>query len=66
MRRNSCSPSCSRLYCSHHDNLGRQSAQTVQYYLLEALTKFIAPVVPHLAEEIYQYHPYNAGLQHAC
>lgn len=49
-----------RLYCSHHDNLSRRSAQTVQYYLLEALTKFIAPVVPHLAEEIYKYHPYNA------
>ena len=44
-----------RLYCDSPRSLTRSSTQSVLYLLLQCLTKSIAPVVPHLAEEVAQH-----------
>ncbi|UFP94443.1 isoleucine--tRNA ligase [Gloeobacter morelensis] len=47
-----------RLYISAENSLRRRSCQTVLYYVLESLARLIAPVLPHMAEDIWQYLPY--------
>nr|B8HMX3.1 RecName: Full=Isoleucine--tRNA ligase; AltName: Full=Isoleucyl-tRNA synthetase; Short=IleRS [Cyanothece sp. PCC 7425] len=47
-----------RLYISAPDDFRRRSCQTVLWIALENLAKAIAPVVPHLAEDIWQFLPY--------
>jgi isoleucyl-tRNA synthetase len=47
-----------RLYISAADAARRRSCQTVLYIALENLARAIAPVVPHLAEDIWQHLPY--------
>ena len=44
-----------RLYCDAPMSLARCSALTALYHLLLVLTKSIAPIVPHLAEEVAQH-----------
>ncbi|XP_067098779.1 isoleucine--tRNA ligase, mitochondrial isoform X1 [Osmerus mordax] len=46
-----------RLYCDPEDSLARRSCQTVLEEVLDALTRSIAPILPHLAEEVYLYAP---------
>lgn len=46
-----------RLYCDPVDSLSRRSCQTVLEEVLDAVTRSIAPVLPHLAEEVYQHAP---------
>eukprot|EP00644_Phytophthora_capsici_P013267 jgi/Phyca11/560976/estExt2_Genewise1.C_PHYCAscaffold_51085 len=41
-----------RLYCDASDSHARRSAQTVLWLSLQALTRALAPVVPHTAEDI--------------
>jgi isoleucyl-tRNA synthetase len=48
-----------RLYISTPNALRRRSCQTVYWYALENLAKAIAPVLCHLAEDIWQYLPYQ-------
>ncbi|MFM7449151.1 MAG: isoleucine--tRNA ligase [Leptolyngbyaceae cyanobacterium] len=48
-----------RLYISAPDALRRRSCQTILWYALENLAKAIAPVLSHLAEDIWQYLPYT-------
>ncbi|MGJ5676231.1 MAG: isoleucine--tRNA ligase [Nostochopsis sp.] len=48
-----------RLYISNSNALRRRSCQTVYWYALENLAKAIAPVLSHLAEDIWQYLPYK-------
>ncbi len=48
-----------RLYISNANALRRRSCQTVYWYALENLAKAIAPVLCHLAEDIWQYLPYK-------
>lgn len=48
-----------RLYISAPDSLRRRSCQTVLAVALENLAKAIAPVLSHLAEDIWQYLPYK-------
>jgi len=43
-----------RLYFSGKDSLDRVSAQTVLYQITDSLIKLIAPIVPFLAEKIWQ------------
>nr|CAD7588297.1 unnamed protein product [Timema genevievae] len=50
-----------RLYCEHESDPRRRDCQTVLFYILETLTGAFAPVVPHLAEEVYLYHPHYTG-----
>ncbi|KAK3093657.1 hypothetical protein FSP39_018556, partial [Pinctada imbricata] len=46
-----------RLYCSNSESPDRQSCQFVLYHTLHVITKCLAPIVPHLMEEVYQYFP---------
>ncbi|MFM1843788.1 MAG: isoleucyl-tRNA synthetase, partial [Cyanobacteriota bacterium] len=48
-----------RLYISAPDAARRRSCQTVLHIALENLTKAIAPVLCHLAEDIWQFLPYE-------
>ncbi|YAI82445.1 MAG: isoleucine--tRNA ligase [cyanobacterium endosymbiont of Rhopalodia sterrenbergii] len=48
-----------RLYISHTDALRRRSCQTVLKVVLENLAKAIAPVLCHMAEDIWQFLPYQ-------
>lgn len=46
-----------RLYVSAPDDSGRKAAQTVLYEALSAITKLIAPILPHSADEVWKYVP---------
>ena len=48
-----------RLYISHPNALRRRSCQTVLKVILENLAKAIAPVLCHMAEDIWQFLPYK-------
>ncbi len=47
-----------RLYISAPTSFRRRSCQTVLAIVLENLTRVIAPVLCHMAEDIWQYLPY--------
>ncbi|XP_057652839.1 isoleucine--tRNA ligase, mitochondrial [Diorhabda carinulata] len=44
-----------RLYCNIVDSTERRSAQFTLYQILEIVTQSIAPMLPHLVEELYLY-----------
>lgn len=46
-----------RLYCDPEDSLGRRSCQTVLEEVLDGVTRSIAPILPHLAEDVYLHAP---------
>lgn len=46
-----------RLYTTGYDSKARKSAQTAMYHILEALARWIAPVLSFTAEEIHQQVP---------
>ncbi len=46
-----------RQYTMPKDSLGRRSAQTALYHIVEALTRWLAPILSFTAEEIWQYIP---------
>jgi isoleucyl-tRNA synthetase len=46
-----------RLYTTGYDSPARKSAQTAMYHVLEAMTRWIAPVLSFTAEEIHQFVP---------
>lgn len=48
-----------RLYISAPDSFRRRSCQTVLSVALENLARAIAPVLCHMAEDIWQYLPYS-------
>jgi isoleucyl-tRNA synthetase len=48
-----------RLYISSDDSSRRRSCQTVLAIAVENLAKAIAPVLSHMAEDIWQYIPYQ-------
>ena len=48
-----------RLYISAIDDPRRRSCQTVLNAVLEGLAKSVAPILPHLAEDIWQNLPYQ-------
>ncbi|WP_353947682.1 isoleucine--tRNA ligase [Sporolactobacillus sp. Y61] len=45
------------LYVQARDSLVRRSAQTVMFKTVTALTKLLSPIIPHTAEEIWQFIP---------
>jgi isoleucyl-tRNA synthetase len=49
-----------RLYISAVDDARRRSCQTVLHSLLEGFAKSVAPILPHMAEDIWQNLPYKA------
>jgi isoleucyl-tRNA synthetase len=46
-----------RLYASAPNDAGRKAAQTVLYQALTVITKLIAPVLPHTADEVWKFIP---------
>jgi isoleucyl-tRNA synthetase len=48
-----------RLYISGIDDYRRRSCQTVIHACLEGLAKAISPILPHMAEDIWQSLPYE-------
>jgi isoleucyl-tRNA synthetase len=52
-----------RLYISAPDSPRRRSCQTVMAVALENLARAIAPVLCHLAEDIWQFLPYKTPYQ---
>lgn len=52
-----------RLYCDSEDSLGRRSCQTVLEEILDGVTRSIAPILPHLAEEVYLHAPGHDGMR---
>ncbi len=46
-----------RLYTTTADSLARRSAQTAMYYILEALVRWLAPILSFTAEEIWRHMP---------
>ncbi|CAG8824045.1 24740_t:CDS:1, partial [Racocetra persica] len=49
------------LYCDSLSSLRRQQITTTLYYLLQGLLKIISPILPFLAEEVYQNIPFRFG-----
>jgi isoleucyl-tRNA synthetase len=50
-----------RLYISAVDDARRRSCQTVIHACLEGFAKGIAPILPHMAEDIWQNLPYDTA-----
>ncbi|WP_218121249.1 isoleucine--tRNA ligase [Aquimonas voraii] len=50
-----------RLYTMQEDSRGRRSAQTAMFHILEAMVRWIAPILSFTAEEIWQAMPGTRG-----
>ena len=50
-----------RLYTTQADSLVRRSAQTAMYHIVEALTRWLAPILSFTAEEIWEHIPGERG-----
>lgn len=50
-----------RQYTTQKDSLARRSAQTALYYILHALTRWLAPILSFTAEEIWEQLPGATG-----
>jgi len=48
-----------RQYTCKTDGIARRSAQTAMYHILEALVRWIAPVLSFTADELWQFMPGN-------
>ncbi|XP_055956965.1 isoleucine--tRNA ligase, mitochondrial [Patella vulgata] len=46
-----------RCYCEEKHSVERLSSITVQYHMIDMITKSLAPILPHVAEEVYQFYP---------
>lgn len=46
-----------RQYTAKADSLARRSGQTAMVHVIEALTRWLAPIISYTAEEIWQYLP---------
>lgn len=46
-----------RLYTTKADSLARRSAQTAIYHILQAMVRWIAPILSFTAEEVWQHMP---------
>jgi isoleucyl-tRNA synthetase len=46
-----------RLYTMRGDSRGRRSAQTAMFHVLEAFTRWVAPILSFTADEIWGYLP---------
>ncbi|MFC1485071.1 isoleucine--tRNA ligase [bacterium] len=52
-----------RLYVLAPKSLERRSAQTALYYLGSFLSRFIAPIMPFTAEEIWKHMPFESDVE---
>ncbi len=46
-----------RQYTMKEESVGRRSAQTAMYHILEALTRWVAPILSFTADELWQHLP---------
>ncbi len=46
-----------RQYTAKPDGLPRRSAQTAMYHVIEAMTRWLAPIISYTADEIWHYIP---------
>ena len=46
-----------RQYTAKAESLARRSAQTAMYHVIEALTRWLAPIISYTADEIWQFIP---------
>jgi len=46
-----------RQYTMKENSVGRRSAQTAMYHILEALTRWVAPILSFTADELWQHLP---------
>jgi isoleucyl-tRNA synthetase len=46
-----------RQYTMKADSVGRRSSQTAMYHILEALTRWMAPILSFTADELWEYLP---------
>eukprot|EP00550_Attheya_septentrionalis_P007820 CAMPEP_0198285680 /NCGR_PEP_ID=MMETSP1449-20131203/4920_1 /TAXON_ID=420275 /ORGANISM="Attheya septentrionalis, Strain CCMP2084" /LENGTH=1042 /DNA_ID=CAMNT_0043983181 /DNA_START=131 /DNA_END=3259 /DNA_ORIENTATION=+ len=52
-----------RLYISSIDDVRRRSCQTVLHACVEGVAKAISPILPHMAEDIWQNLPYEKSTE---
>jgi len=50
-----------RQYTMQENSLGRRSAQTAMFHIVEALTRWLAPILSFTADEIWQHIPGERG-----
>lgn len=50
-----------RLYCEEEKDPKRRSCQTALAAVLDTVVRSFAPILPHLAEEVFQYLPFKKG-----
>ena len=50
-----------RLYIQSTDSFSRRACQTVLHELMHGLVSYIAPVLPHLAEDVWKHLPYESN-----
>lgn len=50
-----------RQYTLPANSLARRSAQTVMYHILEAMVRWLAPILSYTAEEIWQHMPWRSN-----
>jgi len=50
-----------RQYTTRQDSLTRRSTQTAMYHIIEAMTRWLAPILSFTAEEIWQHLPGERG-----
>ncbi|XP_033000640.1 isoleucine--tRNA ligase, mitochondrial [Lacerta agilis] len=48
-----------RLYCEEEKDPKRRSCQTALAAIFDTVVRSFAPILPHLAEEVFQYLPYQ-------
>ena len=46
-----------RQYTTHKDSIARRSAQTAIYHIVEAMTRWLAPILSFTADEVWQQIP---------
>jgi len=51
-----------RQYTTHKDSVARRSAQTAIYHIIEAMTRWMAPILSFTADEIWHQIPGNHSL----
>ena len=50
-----------RQYTTQRDSIARRSAQTALYHIVEAMTRWLAPILSFTAEEIWRHLPGERG-----
>ena len=48
-----------RLYCDAPDSTRRRASQTVIHKMLMTLVKFLAPIIPHTCQEVWDHVPHR-------